>query len=57
MSKQLGTYDYKDPGELTVTITLREYRDLLHEVESLRVRLREALTSRRPISYDDIEEV
>lgn len=43
MAKPLDRYDYKEAGELTTTITLAEYRDLVktstrHDFEMKRLR-------------------
>lgn len=53
MSKYMGEHDYADQGELTVTITLAEYRELVRTSTLFeRARAEEP----RPISYDTIGE-
>ena len=53
MNKFMGQYDYKEAEELTITITLAEYREL---VQTSTLYAMEHRDEPRPVSYDNIRE-
>ena len=53
MGKYMDRYDYKEADELTITITLAEYRELVR-ISTLYEQ--ERVDEPRPVSYDNLKE-